>query len=153
MRHEHSRSGPQRLWRACDTFTFPNAGQSAVGDCAGLLWPTPTVETVRRGETFTMTPGDPSYPVPQPTGPAVVIVSTQRTAHAGTRATYRAVQPGRVLLMIYHPTFCAPPRHHSPTGSTNGNGEHMRAPNRNHGTAPHSRSESSASSLDLHEGI
>lgn len=95
------------------TFTLAGGRQVFAGDCPGYVFGPPSAVTVRRGETFTVTPGDAasSYllPVPQPTGPAVVVVSTHRNPHAGTRATYRAAQPGSVLLMVYHQTFCWPP--------------------------------------------
>ena len=94
------------------TFTLPGGRHVAAGDYPGYVAAPPPVVTVHSGEIFTMTPGNVASaytpPVPRPNGPAVVVVSTQRTPHAGTRATYRAVEPGRALLVIHSATFCLP---------------------------------------------
>jgi hypothetical protein len=90
------------------TFTLADGKHVGNGDCAGYLFAKPPSLTVRRGETFTLTPGNSAGvgvpPVPRPSGPAVIVLSTQRTPHAGTRATYRAVRAGRALLLVPHHT-------------------------------------------------
>lgn len=86
-------------------FALSGGSQVVSGDCPGYPLPKPPAVTVRRGETFTMTPGNSAIgvpPVPQPNGPAVVVVSLARTPHDGTMATYRAAQPGRALLLVPH---------------------------------------------------
>jgi hypothetical protein len=93
------------------TFTLPGGRQVSNGDCPGYLYPKPPALTVRRGETFTVTPGDAAMgvpPVPRPNGSAVVVLSLHRTPHAGTRATYRAVAPGRSQLLVpEYRRFCS----------------------------------------------
>ena len=86
------------------TFTLADGKDVSNGDCAGYLLSKPPAVTVRRGETFTLTPGNSAGvgvpPVPRPNGREVVVVSLRRTPHAGTMATYRAVTLGRALLLV-----------------------------------------------------
>ena len=95
------------------TFALPGGEQASSGDCPLCVSAPPPAVTIRRGQSFTMTPGDVASPdtppVPRPNGPEVVVLSLRRTPHAGTRATYRAVEPGRALLVVHQATFCLPP--------------------------------------------
>ena len=87
-------------------FTLSTGRQVLSGDCAALILPRPPAVTVRRGDTFSVMiaheqSGALDLPVPQPDSPAVQLVSLE---HA--RATYRAAQTGRALLVAYHTEFC-----------------------------------------------
>lgn len=94
------------------TFTLPGGRRVSAGDCAGYLSGLPQVVRMRPGETFTLRTGDAAIPVgppvPLPNAPAVRIISIHRTPHRGATATYRAIQPGRAMLVVRHETFCLP---------------------------------------------
>jgi hypothetical protein len=85
------------------TFSFH---QFVSEGCGGVIPTKPPAVTVHRGETFSVQitseqSGALDFPLPQPTGPAVQLLSLDH----GT-ATYRAVQTGRALLVAYHTQFC-----------------------------------------------
>ena len=91
-------------------FTLPDGHQVVSGDCPGLVLPKSPAVTVRRGQTFSVVisrdAGDGQklvYPVPQPSGPSIEVVSKDQ---ASGRVTYRAAQPGRVVLVAHHTRFC-----------------------------------------------
>lgn len=89
-------------------FTLPDGHQVVSGDCPGLVLPKPPAVAVRRGETFSVLiahdQGDGLVvPVPEPSGLSVEIVSEDQ---ASGRVTYRAAEPGRVVLVAHHTRLC-----------------------------------------------